>query len=125
MRDEELKELIVDKIRHAGVDFRAVEHLDAVAVINPLNNKGAFDKYVATPFNLSHEFFHKKFNHRKRNREYDVSNPQEHEANVAAANYLWQLFLSLGGTREYSQRFLDISGTPEYLLERLLEPVNN
>ena len=123
MTEDELKDLIVNKIRQSGIDFRAVSHLDSVAVINPTKKCGAYDVNEATPFNLAHEFFHAKLKHRRRRYDYDVSNAQEHEANVAAVNYLWRLFIMFGGTVEYANVFIKTSGAPMYLLERMLKAV--
>lgn len=117
-------DIIIRDIRRLGVDFRAVDHLDAVAVINPKENRGLYDRNQASPFILAHEMFHKINNHSKRKFDNDIRNQQEHDANIAATAYLWAIYVQLGGTVEYVQHFIEVSGTPEYLIERLLVVAN-
>lgn len=124
MNQQDIMDIIVGDIKRLGVDFRSVEKLDVVAVINPSKNVGAYDKYRSTPFILAHELFHKLNDDSKRHYLNDIRNPQEHEANVAAAGYLWSIYVQLGGTVEYTQHFLEVSGTPDYLLDRILKLAN-
>lgn len=124
MNQQDIIDRIVSDIRKLGVDFRAVGKLDAIAVISTSKNRGLYDKNEATPFILAHEMFHKINNHGKRKCENDIRNAQEHDANVAATAYLWSLYIQMGGTTEYVQHFIDVSGTPDYLIERLLKVAN-
>ncbi|MBU7568564.1 hypothetical protein KGP39_07390 [Weissella hellenica] len=124
MNKNDITDIITRDIRRLGVDFRAVDHLDAIAVINTKENRGLYDKNQATPFILAHEMFHKLNNHVKRHYENDIRNQQEHDANVAATAYLWSIYVQLGGTVEYVQHFIEVSGTPDYLIERLLTVAN-
>lgn len=121
-RNDLIDELVSD-IRTLGVDFRATEHLDAVAVINPTKNVGAYDAHTATPKDIAHEYFHKIEKHQKRQYENDVGNEQEVDCNKKATEMLWDIFIREGGSIEYSQLFLDISGCDDYWLQRIL-PIN-
>ena len=111
---------LVTSIRCLGIDFRAVDHLDTVAVINPSKQQGAYDINTATPFDIAHELFHALHHDVHRLAANDVRNPQERDANAAATKYLWNLYLNNGGTEEYIQHFVDVSGVPAYRIERLL-----
>lgn len=124
MGQQDIIDIIISDIRRLGVDFRAVDELDALAVISPSLDRGLYDKNRATPFILAHEMFHKMNNHGKRKYDNDIRNTQEHDANVAATAYLWSLYIQMGGTTEYVQHFIDVSGTPDYLIERLLKVAN-
>lgn len=68
--------------------------------------------------------FHKINNHGKRKYENDIRNQQEHDANVAATAYLWSIYVQLGGTVEYVQHFIEVSRTPDYLINRLVKVTN-
>lgn len=121
-RNDLINEL-VSNIQKLGVDFRAVDRLDAVAVINTTKNVGAYDRHIATPKDIAHEYFHKINKHRKRRLENDVRNYQERDCNEQATEFLWNIFISEGGSIEYSQLFLEISGCDDYWLQRIL-PIN-
>ena len=66
MGQQDIIDIIISDIRRLGVDFRAVDELDALAVISPSLDRGLYDKNRATPFILAHEMFHKMNNHGKR-----------------------------------------------------------
>lgn len=123
MNRQDLIDELVESIRSLGVDFRAVEHLDAIAVINPTKNVGAYDTYRATPKVIAHEYFHKLEGHKRRRFENDVRCSQERDCNEQATEFLWEIFIREGGSIEYSQLFLEISGCDDYWLQRIL-PIN-
>ncbi|MCW0953231.1 hypothetical protein OIT44_03970 [Weissella ceti] len=122
MNKDELMNELVSSIKNRGVNFVGFDHLDAIAVVNPDRMIGAYDKNRATLFDVTHEFMHLELGHIERGNGYDFTNEQETTCNAVTTQYLWDMFLFHGGSIEYAQHFIEVSGCPDYWVDRIITP---
>jgi hypothetical protein len=71
----------------------------------------AYNPDHITVFKLAHEMIHAQYGDERCN-DNDVLNPCEIRANHQAIVWLWNEYLSNGGSRDYFSHFIEITGCP-------------
>lgn len=99
--------------------IKDIESLGYETIVLPLdrpytNGKRKIVTYPLpiTPFKMAHEFIHAKYKDMCRKSPCDTTSPHEKRANKEAILFLWDIFISEGGSFELFQKFIEISGCP-------------
>ena len=82
------------------------------AVTNNRKKITIFNPTTVKAFKLCHELMHIKNNDSYRLGECDTTSPQEKRTNKEAILFLWDIFITEGGSFNLFQRFIEISGCP-------------
>lgn len=112
MNEQELIERIILEIEKYGIEVISYESFPLDAVTNNRKKITIFNPTTVKSFKLCHELMHIKNNDSYRLGECDTISPQEKRTNKEAILFLWDIFITEGGSFELFQKFIEISGCP-------------
>ncbi|MFK4900080.1 hypothetical protein ACI1UM_03735 [Lactococcus petauri] len=112
MNEQELIERIILEIEKYGIEVISYESFPLDAVTNNRKKITVFNPTTVKAFKLCHELMHIKNNDSYRLGECDTISPQEKRTNKEAILFLWDIFITEGGSFELFQKFIEISGCP-------------
>ena len=112
MNEQELIERIILEIEKYGIEVIGDNSFPLDAVTNNRKKITIFNPTTVKAFKLCHELMHIKNNDSYRLGECDTTSSQEKRTNKEAILFLWDIFISEGGSFNLFQRFIEISGCP-------------
>ena len=112
MNEQELIERIILEIEKYGIEVIGDSSFPLDAVTNNRKKITIFNPTTVKAFKLCHELMHIKNNDPYRLGECDTTSPQEKRTNKEAILFLWDIFITEGGSFDIFQRFIEISGYP-------------
>ncbi|MCO7180410.1 hypothetical protein NH621_04335 [Lactococcus formosensis] len=112
MNEQELIERIILEIEKYGIEVIGDNSFPLDAVTNNRKKITIFNPTTVKAFKLCHELMHIKNNDSYRLGECDTTSPQEKRTNKEAILFLWDIFITEGGSFNLFQRFIEISGCP-------------
>lgn len=112
MNEQELIERIILEIEKFGIEVIGDNSFPLDAVTNNRKKITIFNPSTVKAFKLCHELIHIKNNDSYRLGECDTTSPQEKRTNKEAILFLWDIFITEGGSFNLFQRFIEISGCP-------------
>ncbi|MDC0814305.1 hypothetical protein POG77_00280 [Lactococcus petauri] len=112
MNEQELIERIIFEIEKYGIEVIGDNSFPLDAVTNNRKKITIFNPTTVKAFKLCHELMHIKNNDSYRLGECDTTSSQEKRTNKEAILFLWDIFISEGGSFNLFQRFIEISGCP-------------
>ena len=112
MNEQELIERIILEIEKYGIEVIGDNSFPLDAVTNNRKKITIFNPTTVKAFKLCHELMHIKNNDPYRLGECDTTSPQEKRTNKEAILFLWDIFITEGGSFELFQKFIEISGCP-------------
>ena len=125
MNEQELIERIILEIEKDGIEVIGDNSFPLDAVTNNRKKITIFNPTTVKAFKLCHELMHIKNNDSYRLGECDTTSPQEKRTNKEAILFLWDIFITEGGSFNLFQRFIEISGCPCDTSYSLLCKVNS
>ena len=125
MNEQELIERIILEIEKYGIEVIGDNSFPLDAVTNNRKKITIFNPTTVKAFKLCHELMHIKNNDSYRLGECDTTSPQEKRTNKEAILFLWDIFITEGGSFNLFQRFIEISGCPCDTSYSLLCKVNS
>ncbi|APC44629.1 hypothetical protein [Lactococcus phage PLg-TB25] len=112
MNEQELIERLILEIEKYGIEVIGDNSFPLDAVTNNRKKITIFNPTTVKAFKLCHELMHIKNNDSYRLGECDTTSSQEKRTNKEAILFLWDIFISEGGSFNLFQRFIEISGCP-------------
>lgn len=112
MNEQELIERIILEIEKYGIEVIGDNSFPLDAATNNRKKITIFNPTTVKAFKLCHELMHIKNNDSYRLGECDTTSPQEKRTNKEAILFLWDIFITEGGSFNLFQRFIEISGCP-------------
>ncbi|WP_270345570.1 hypothetical protein [Lactococcus petauri] len=112
MNEQELIERLILEIEKFGIEVIGDNSFPLDAVTNNRKKITIFNPTTVKAFKLCHELMHIKNNDSYRLGECDTTSSQEKRTNKEAILFLWDIFISEGGSFNLFQRFIEISGCP-------------
>lgn len=112
MNEQELIERIILEIEKYGIEVIGDNSFPLDAVTNNRKKITIFNPTTVKAFKLCHELMHIKNNDSYRLGECDTTSSQEKRTNKEAILFLWDIFITEGGSFELFQKFIEISGCP-------------
>lgn len=121
MSRQELLEYLLEEIEKCGFKICDIKSMPLPAVINVDARVMIYNSDEATPFEVAHELIHIINKDKHRGKYFDAINPQEVRANHEAILLLWEIFIANGGSYEYFNVFVNITGAPFELAESIIK----
>lgn len=123
MHQKELNSLLIKKIEKSGIVYRCGSYDNQYAWISTTLGIGGYDKNC-TPFDHAHEVGHIYYGDSFCENECDSFSKYESRASKYGIELLWEMFIETGGSPQYFDIFLDLTGCPEILSWNLINRIH-
>ena len=120
MTEDELLELVINKIESLNITVKASYEIGVPAFISPKHGWCVYNPKLITVYYTAHEYMHAYYKDERRQGECDTLSPAEKRANKEAILMLWDWFVQRGGTFDDIAQFCEVTGCPFQMTDRLI-----